>query len=158
LRITNGPGQLESEARFADFVLQTEVFVNGKGLNSGIFFRSIPGEYSNGYEFQINNAYRNGDRNQPSDFGTGAFYRRQKARRVVADDFVWFACTLVATGPHLAGWVNGFPVSDWTDVRETHENPREGRRLEAGTLILQGHDPTTDLTFRNLRAVELPRR
>jgi hypothetical protein len=47
-------------------------------------------------------------------------------------------------------------VVDWTDEREPADNPREGRRLEAGHLILQGHDPTTDLNFRNLRIAELP--
>jgi hypothetical protein len=46
-------------------------------------------------------------------------------------------------------------VTDWTDEREAHKNPRNGLRLEKGTLQIQGHDPTTDLSFRNLRAREL---
>ena len=31
------------KGQYADFTLQLEVFVNGKWLNSGVFFRSIPG-------------------------------------------------------------------------------------------------------------------
>ncbi len=156
LNVKNGPGQLESARQFADFTLQLEVFSNGKHLNSGVFFRSIPGEVTQGYECQIQNGYQNDDRTQPTDFGTGAFYRRQKARKVAADDFTWFPMTLVVSGDHMAAWVNGYPVSDWTDTRPASDNPREGLRRAAGTLIIQGHDPTTDLSFRNLRAAEMP--
>lgn len=58
----------------------------------------------------------------------------------------------------MAVWVNGYQVSDWTDTRGPNANPRQGLRREAGTLIIQGHDPTTDLSFRNLRAAETPPR
>jgi hypothetical protein len=155
INVKNGRGQLESDAQFGDFVAQWECFSNGKHLNSGIFFRSIPGELTNGYECQIQNGYENGDRTKPIDCGTGGFYRRQDARKVMADDFTWFYQTLIVSGPHMACWVNGVQVSDWTDVRKPHVNPRNGLRLEPGTLIIQGHDPTTDLSFRNLRAGEM---
>ena len=56
----------------------------------------------------------------------------------------------------MACWVNGIQVSDWTDTRPANDNPRQGLRRAAGTLIIQGHDPTTDLSFRNLRAAEMP--
>jgi hypothetical protein len=154
LHLNNGKGQLESEGQFADFVLQLEILCNGKELNSGIFFRSIPGDFWMGYESQIHNGFKNGDRTQPKDGGTGGIFRRQNARRIVADDFQWFTKTIVAEGDHMAVWVNGIQVSDWTDTREPHPNPRQGRRREAGTIILQGHDPSTNLMFRNIRAAE----
>jgi hypothetical protein len=75
---------------------------------------------------------------------------------VAANDLEWFALTIAAHGPHFAAWVNGLQVSDWTDERPPHENPREGQRLEAGTLMLQGHDPATDVSFRNMRLAESP--
>ncbi len=158
LNVKNGPGQLELERTFADFVLQLDVFSNGNFLNSGIFFRNVPGEFWQGYESQIHNGYWPNDRSRPFDFGTGGFYRRQKARKVVADDFKWFHKTLVVAGPHMATWVNGYQVSDWTDTRKADPNPRNGLRLEAGTLSIQGHDTTTDLSFRKLRIAELPPR
>jgi hypothetical protein len=158
LHVKNGPGELESGARFADFTLQVEVFSNGKHLNSGIFFRKVPGEFWQGYESQIQNGYKGGDRTQPVDCGTGGFYRRQNARKVVADDFTWFHKTLIVHGAHMAAWVNGYQVSDWTDTRPPAANPRQGLRTEAGTLSIQGHDATTDLSFRNLRAAEMPKR
>jgi hypothetical protein len=155
INVKNGRGQLESDAQFGDFVAQWECFSNGMHLNSGIFFRSIPGDVTMGYECQIQNGYKDGDRTKPMDCGTGGFYRRQDARKVMADDFTWFHQTLVVSGPHMACWVNGVQVSDWTDTRAPDANPRKGLRLEPGTLMIQGHDPTTDLSFRNLKAGEM---
>ncbi|QDT74297.1 3-keto-disaccharide hydrolase [Lacipirellula limnantheis] len=156
LRVTNGSGQLESDATFGDFTLQFETRVDGDGLNSGVFFRCIPREYMNGYECQISNRITDGDPTKPTDFGTGAIYRRIAARRVNARDHEWFMTTLVATGPHIAVWVNGLQVTDWTDQRPPNDNPRSGLRTAAGTISLQGHDPTTDIRFRNMRIGELP--
>ncbi len=158
IHVKNGKGQIETDQTYGDFTLQLDVFVNGKGLNSGVFFRCIPGESMNGYECQIHNGYKDDDRNKPLDCGTGGIFRRQNARRVVADDFKWFALTLHADGNHTAAWVNGYQVSNWTDRRAADKNPRRGLRLEPGTIQLQGHDPTTDLSFCNLRITELPPR
>ena len=158
LRLQNGKGQLETAGRYGDFILQLDVFVAGKGLNSGVFFRCIPGEFQNGYESQIQNGCKDGARTKPADCGTGGIFRRQTARKVVADDFTWFTKTILADGPHMAVWVNGYQVSDWTDARRPDKNPRKGLRVEPGTIVLQGHDPTTDLKFRNLRIAELPAR
>jgi hypothetical protein len=160
IHVKNGRGFLETDGVWGDFVLQAEIRTNGKHLNSGIFFRAMPGtekEPSNGYEAQVHNAWKDGDRKKPVDFGTGAIYRRVPARRVVSNDFEWFTMTVAATGPHIGVWVNGDQVTDWTDPRKPHENPREGLRTSPGRFSLQGHDPTTDIAFRNLRAAELPR-
>lgn len=158
LRVLNGPGQLETIGSWSDFVLQLEVRVNGDRLNSGIFFRSIRGEFWQGYESQIHNGSVDGDPARPEDFGTGGIYRRQPARRIVARDREWFSKTVVATGATFGVWVNGYPVTCWRDERPAHDNPRQGLRLAAGTVSIQGHDPTTDLEFRRIRIAHLPER
>ena len=155
LQVTGGPGQLETQQHYKDFILQLEVFVGAPGLNSGIFFRSLPGQFAMGYESQIQNSFLEGDRTKPKDCGTGGIYRRQNARRVAADDLTWFYKTIIADGEHVAVWVSGILVTDFTDQRPANANPRKGLRKEAGTIQLQGHDPTTNLRFRNLRIVEL---
>lgn len=157
LQVSNGPGQIDSTADFKNFVLQAECKVNGDGLNSGIFFRTLREGRWTGYESQINNKFKEGDRAKPADFGTGGIYRRQPARRVVPDDHKWFTNTIVADGPHMAVWVNGYQVSDWTDPRPPKDSPREGRRDGGGAIAIQGHDATTDFSFRNIRGIELPR-
>jgi hypothetical protein len=155
LNVKNGPGDLQTEKKYDDFVLQLDCISNGKALNSGIFFRCIANEYQNGYEMQIQNGFKDNDRTKPSDFGTGAIYRRVPARKVVPNDNEWFSMTLVAHGNHIATWVNGYQTVDWTDDRKADDNPRKGSNTGPGHISIQGHDPTTDLSFRNLRIVEL---
>jgi hypothetical protein len=178
LTIKNGPGDLQSEGQWADFVLQIECKTNGPRLNSGVFFRCIPGDYQNGYEAQIHNGWtekpekeytieeydpntneikdKKKVKSTAMDYGTGAIYRRIPARKAVAKDKEWFTMTVVAEGRHIATWVDGVQVVDWTDNRPLKDNPRNGCRLEKGPISLQGHDPTTDLNFRNIRIAELP--
>ena len=158
LNVVDGRGQLESDKEYGDFVLQLECISNAQSLNSGVFFRSIPGEQMNGYECQIHNGIKNGDRTQPVDCGTGGIFRRHNARLVAANDLEWFHMTLIAERNHMAAWVNGYQVSDWTDDRKPDPNPRNGRRDEPGTLMLQGHDPTTNLSFRNIAIAEIAKR
>ena len=156
LHVQNGPGDLQTEKRWKDFVLQLECKVNGEHLNSGIFFRAIPGQYQQGYEAQIRNQWQGDDRGKPVDFGTGAIYRRRAARKVLSDDKAWFTMTVVAHGNHIATWVNGCQVTDFTDERPEADNARKGTKLGEGVISIQGHDPTTDLYFRNIRVQELP--
>jgi Domain of Unknown Function (DUF1080) len=173
LLLRDGPGDLQTEAKFADFLLQIECFSNGDRLNSGVFFRCRPNEYQNGYEAQIHNGFTATaakeytiDEYDPKthalvgqkkamytaiDFGTGAIYRRIPARKEVAKDREWFTLSVLANGNHICSWVNGIQVVDWFDNRPPHSNPRNGCRLEAGHISIQGHDPTTDLSFRNIR-------
>jgi hypothetical protein len=178
LNVQNGPGDLQAEKQWADFVLQLQCYSNGKHLNSGIFFRCLPGQYQQGYEAQVRNQFTKEPtqeytveeydpqthrltgtkkvRSPAVDYGTGAIYRRQPARSQVSRDREWFTLTVVAEGRHLATWVNGIQQTDWTDQRPECDNARNGCRLEKGCISIQGHDPTTDLSFRNLRIAEMP--
>jgi hypothetical protein len=176
LHIKNGPGDLQTEGQYADFILQLECRTNGTRLNSGVFFRCRPGEYQQGYEAQIHNGWAEKPKEyiveeydpknhelkdkkkvqSPAlDYGSGAIYRRMPARQEVARDNEWFTLTVAAQGKHISTWVNGVQVVDWTDNRPLRDNARNGCRLEQGNISLQGHDPTTDLSFRNIRLAEL---
>jgi hypothetical protein len=177
LHVKDGPGDLQAEGKWKDFVLQLECRTNGKHLNSGVFFRCRAGEYQNGYEAQIRNQFTAEPkqrykieecdpkthtivvkeiRSPAVDYGTGAIYRRMPARLQASKDNEWFTMTVVAQGKHLATWVNGIQVVDWDDCRPLSDNARKGCCLNAGHISLQGHDPTTDLNFRNFRIIELP--
>ena len=178
LSVKNGPGDLQTVGQYDDFVLQLDCRTNGKYLNSGVFFRCLPGQYQMGYEAQIHNKFldppgkeytldvhdptthkRTGKKKErflAADYGTGAIYRRMPARLQRAKDNEWFSMTVVARGRHLATWVDGLQVVDWTDNRPLADNARQGCSLKKGPISLQGHDPTTDLSFRNFRLAELP--
>jgi hypothetical protein len=178
LNLKDGPGDLQTDGKYGDFLLQIGCISNGKHLNSGVFFRCRAGEYQNGYEAQIHNHFtaeptkeyileeydpnthqliaKKKEKFAAVDFGTGAIYRRVPARKEVARDGEWFTMTVVAHGNHFATWVNGIQVVDWSDHRPQSDNARKGFRLAPGHISLQGHDPTTDLSFRNIKISEYP--
>jgi hypothetical protein len=157
LNVRNGPGDLQSEGQWDDFVLQLDCISNGNHLNSGVFFRCLPGEFWSGYEAQVRNQWQGDDRTKPFDYGTGGIYNRQPARKVVSTDREWFTMTVAAQGNHLAVWVNGYQTADYTDMRPPARSARNGTKTDKGPISLQGHDPTTDLSFRNIRIAELPK-
>jgi len=176
INVKDGPGDLQTVGKYKDFILQLECISNGKHLNSGIFFRCRDNEYQNGYEAQIRNEFKAEPQkylveeydpktnklvakkevlSNAFDFGTGAIYRRVPARKQMSKDNEWFGMTIVANGNHLATWVNGIQVTDWYDHRPKSDNARTGCKLDAGHISIQGHDPTTDLSFKNFRIAEL---
>ena len=154
LELTGGSGMVESASEYGDFILQLEYFTE-KGINSGVFFRCIPGEMMNGYECQIFNSPPEDDYKKFIGTDTGGIFRRQVGRNVGPKDGEWNFLTIAARGAKIATWVNGIQVTDWEDTRKEHENPRNGKRLKSGTIQLQGHDPSTKIQFRNFRIAEI---
>jgi hypothetical protein len=150
LHAVGGPGCVELDGKYGDLVLQVEARMRKKLVNGGVFFRSIPGDFMNGYEAQLFNGCYENDPARPARYSTGALDDRQLARRLVSRDEVPLVMTVVAVGPHIATWVNGYQTVDWTDMRDKHDNPRQGLRLEPGTIQLQAHDPETDIEFRRV--------
>ena len=161
IHVEKGPGQLETDSEFADLVLQLDIRTNPRDQNhhpnSGVFLRGEKGQFWTGYEVQIRNEYKDSDRNAPVDFGTGALYNRQATRKVVPDDGKFFVMTVSARGRHFDVWIDGYPVTSWEDTRPEGTNAREQARLAPGVISLQAHDPTTNLDFKNIRAVALPK-
>src|SRR5215204_6374347 len=101
---------------------------------AAFFVRSIPGQFMNGYEAQLHNRCLEDDPSKPFRYSTGGIDDRQDARRLVGRDFELFRMTVIADGPHLATWVNGVQVTDWTDDRAADDNPRQGQRVKAGAI------------------------
>ncbi|MCI0419052.1 MAG: DUF1080 domain-containing protein, partial [Acidobacteria bacterium] len=118
LHVERGPGQLETENSYQDFILQLDIRTNPRDTkhhpNSGVFFRGDKNGYWTGYESQIRNEFKGEDRTQPVDFGTGGVYHYQPTRRVIPNDGEFFTKTIVAHGRHIAVWINGIQVSDYT--------------------------------------------
>lgn len=156
LRATGGPGCVEYQpAQFDDFVMQIDVRTLLRHSNGGVFIRAIRGDFMNGYEMQVYNRSESGDPSRPARWSTGAIDDRQNARRMVSRDHHDFKLTVIAHGPHIATWVNGFQQTDWVDDRPPHPNPRLGRRTVRGVVQLQAHDPETDLQFRNINVAAI---
>jgi hypothetical protein len=150
LRLKGGSGQLESKEQWADFVLQATYQLASPEVNSGIFFRCIPGNLLDGYECQLNHALVGNSREAPKDYGAGAIFNRQRARVVVGDGIEPTYVTIIAEGNQIATWINGLWITDFADTRAPNINPRKGARTEAGSIALQGHDATTEVLFHRV--------
>jgi len=159
LYIHEGGGYLETEETFDNFLLQAEVSFNGQGFDSGIILRAPTGTAeapANGYEVQLNNETKVEDRSQPLDHGTGGLYGLVPARKQVAQNFFWFVPTIVAHGNHIAVWVDGYQVTDFTDTRPPSDNAKEGSRTGAGHLSLQAAGDQPDVYFKTISIARLP--
>lgn len=155
IRVSGGLGKVQSKQSYGDFLLQAVYSLASPEVNSGIFFRCIEDSMLDGYECQINHSVVSGDPLSPSDAGAGAIFRRKPSRIVVGSGTQPTYLTLLASGKQMVTWVNGLLTADFYDDRPPDVNPRKGSRAEPGPLALQGHDPTTDATFHQLKIAEL---
>ena len=110
------------------------------GANSGIFIRTAfqPSDWpSNGYEVQVNNSHTDWRR-------TGSLYAVQDVREGPPDN-QWFTVRAAVRGRHIQVWVNDKQTVDYTepDTAKT--------RLTGGTVALQGHDPGSEVHYKNIR-------
>src|SRR5262249_51238938 len=151
LNTQGGPGEIQTEAQWSDFVLQLDVRTNSKHSDGGISFRSIPGERERGYLVKIRNQWLGEDRGKAVEYGTGGLLKLQAARKVIPNDTEWFTQSIVAHGNHVSVWVNGVQVTEFTDTRPVGEDARKACRLDKGAIGLQGTAATTDISFRGLR-------
>lgn len=155
LTLTGGKGHLELLQPHANCCIQFSAQTLASDVNSGLFFRCMPGEDMNGYECQLHHGFKL-DRRRPVDSGTGAIFRRQNAKAVLSDESEKTYVTIVADGPLISTWVNGVQVVDYEDTRAPNDNPRKGLRTEAGTIMLQGHDANCKVRFDSLNICPLP--
>lgn len=155
LILKGGKGSIELLQPHANGCFQIALKTLAENVNSGFFFRCIPGEELNGYEAQIHHGFKE-DRRRPVDAGMGAIFRRQNARAVLSDAAEKTYVTVIADGPQISSWVNGVQVVDWQDTRKPDENPRKGLRVEAGTIMLQSHDADCKIRFDSLGICPLP--
>lgn len=125
-------------AEFEDFELRAEVLTR-RGSNSGIYIRTAfqhsdwPSE---GYEVQVNNSHTDWRR-------TGSLYGVQDVREAEPDD-EWFTVMVEVRGRRIRAWVNDRQTVDYTEPAGTPT------RLTGGTIALQGHDPESEVHYRNI--------
>ncbi len=124
---------------FRDFELKAEVLTR-PGANSGIFIRTAfqpTGWPSQGYEVQVNNSQSDWRR-------TGSLYAVQDVREAGRDN-EWFTIHAVVRGRRVRVMVDGRQTVDYTEPADS------ATRLTGGTIALQGHDPASEVHYRNIR-------
>ena len=147
---TDGPGQLESQTAYDDFVLQIEVRVNNKNKGrhpkSAIFLRGDAGKLETGYEVQVEN-----------EVLTGGIAGLKLPHLVLGKDNEFFAETIAARGRHFEIWVNGYRVNEYDDTRPEGTSPKKEARITGGPIALFAPDNEANLDFRNIKIEALPK-
>lgn len=124
---------------FKYFELKADVLTK-PGANSGIFIRTEfqPTDWpSKGYEVQVNNSQSDWRR-------TGSLYAVRDIREAGKDN-EWFTIHTIVRGRRVQIMVDDRPLVDYT------EPDTSLTRLTGGTIALQGHDPGSEVHYRNIR-------
>ena len=123
---------------FRDFELKADVLTK-PGANSGIFVRTAfqpTGFPSKGYEVQVNNSQSDWRR-------TGSLYAVRDIREAMKDN-EWFTLHTIVRGRRVQIMINDRQVVDYT------EPDTSKTRLTGGTIALQGHDPGSEVHYKNI--------
>lgn len=134
--------------KFKDFELKVDVMTL-PGSNGGIYIQT---EYQDeswpkkGFEVQVNNTYKGDPRR------TGSLYEVKDNGSEVAKDHQWFTEHIIAKGDTITIEVDGKQVAQWTQPANwAGTKDFSGRRIGAGTIALQGHDPGSTVYYKNIR-------
>ena len=123
---------------FEDFELRADVMTR-PGANSGIYVRTAfqPADWpSQGYEVQVNNSHTDWRR-------TGSLYGVRDVREAEPDD-AWFTVRVIVQGRRVQVLVDDRQTVDYTEPADS------ATRLTGGTIALQGHDPGSEVRYRNI--------
>ena len=132
---------------FRDFEIELDVktFANA---NSGVYFHTKwqeKGWPDIGYEVQVNNSHTDTSR-------TAGLWGVRDFREVVVPDGKWFTLSIRVEGKRVTTKIDGRLVVDYTEEANPPRPASLARRLlGSGTFALQGHDPGSEVHFRNIR-------
>jgi hypothetical protein len=132
---------------FRNFELKVDVMTRPNS-NGGIYVMTEfqeKGWPSKGFEIQVNNTYRD-----PAK--TGSLYHVSDIFEAPAKDDEWFTEHIIVKGDTITVRVNDKQTVQWTqppDWNGGREGP--GRRIGAGTIALQAHDPNSTVYYKNIR-------
>lgn len=139
-------------AKFKNLELEVEVMTK-PGANSGVYFHTEfqpDGWPAKGYEIQVNNTHKDPKK-------TAGVYGIKDNFEAPAKDGEWFTMRIKVEGKRIQTWVNGKPISDYTE----EENPERkgmfvGRLIGTGTIAIQGHDPLSEVHYKSIKIKPLP--
>ena len=133
---------------FKDFELKVDVMTE-PGSNGGVYVQTAyqdQGWPGKGFEIQVNNTYKSDPRK------TGSIYEVKDNGAEVAQDNKWFEEDIVAKGDSITVKVDGKLVAQWTQPADWAGTKNfVGRRIGAGTIALQRHDPGSTVHYKNIR-------
>ena len=138
---------------FTNFELKAEVKTAPKA-NSGIYFHTTfqkTGWPAKGYEVQINNTHP-GTGSYRELKRTGSLYAVRNIFKSPVKDNEWFTMHIKVQGRRIQVKLNDLLVVDYIEPDSPiRRDENVGSVLSHGTFALQGHDPESKVSFRNIR-------
>lgn len=139
-------------AGFKNFEFKADIRTK-TNANSGVYIHTefLPtGWPSKGYEIQVNNTHRDPKK-------TAGLYGIKDNLETPAKDDEWFTMTIRVEGKRIVTQVNGKTIVDFTEESAPERKGQFTRRvLSSGTFALQGHDPGSEVRYKNIMVRPLP--
>ena len=137
---------------FKNFEVKADIMTK-PGSNSGFYFHTQfqeTGWPEKGFEVQVNNSHTDWKR-------TAGLYDIQDVREAPANDNEWFTMRVRVEGKRIRTYVDDRLIVDYTEP--TPANPPSNHRervISSGTFALQGHDPESEVHYKNIMVRPLP--
>ena len=123
------------------------------GANSGFYFHTAfqpDGWPDKGFEVQVNNTHTDTKK------GAGLYDIKDNLTAPAKDD-EWYNMSIRVEGRHVVIKVNGAVITDYTEPEDFQPKPNHaGRKIDHGTFAIQGHDPGSEVHFKNILVQPLP--
>ena len=137
---------------FKNFEVKADVMAR-HGSNSGFYFHTAwqeAGWPDKGFEVQVNNTHKDPKK-------TAGLYDIVDNFEAPAKDDEWFTLSIKVEGKHVITKVNDKVIVDYTEPDDFQPKPNHiGRKIDHGTFALQGHDPGSEVHFKNIFVKPLP--
>ncbi|TLD71006.1 DUF1080 domain-containing protein [Phragmitibacter flavus] len=150
----------DGKASFKNFEFKAKVKLGSTeaGSNSGIYIHTQmedKGWPSKGYECQVNSTKHKDVKKTGGLYGVKDVLNTSPA----ADD-EWFDYEIKVEGKRIVIKINGEVTTDFTEPDDWDPSKAlknmDGRKLTAGTIALQGHDPISRVYYKDLYLKPLP--
>jgi hypothetical protein len=145
------------QAAFKNFELQADVLTEPLA-NSGVFFHTAyqeKGFPADGFEVQVANTAL-GEGTYRERKKTGSLYGVRDVYKQFVKDGEWFQMHIVVRGKRVRVYLNGMMTVDYVEPDPPVKADQRGRYIHHGTFALQGHDPGSKVSFRNILVKPLP--
>lgn len=131
---------------FKNFEFKADVMTHHLS-NSGIYIHTAfqqGGWPAVGYEVQVNNSHTDWKR-------TGSLYDVINIKEVYVKDMEWFTEYIKVEGKHVTVKINDKTVVEYTEPDDLKPSAGQSAHiLSSGTFALQGHDPNSEVHFKNI--------
>ena len=119
--------------------------------NSGMFIHTAyqeTGWPAQGYEIQVNQTHDDWRK-------TGSVYGKQDVKETFVNDSEWYTQQITVKGNQVTVMVNGKVVNTYTEPENVSQSTSK-QRLGRGTIALQGHDPASQIFYKDIQVHLLP--